>query len=369
MRPSLVAALAALAVPRQPALSQNDSVVVIPDAVECDQCAIVTRKLVTLGNSDGPGSLPGMIQAIAVDGRGRYWIIANPEMPSVYDASGRFVATVGRRGSGPGEFQIPLDAAPVPGDSMLVLDGAGRATVFDPELHAARTVAVTAGFFPVHVIDWPSSVVANGFVGGAQAGTLPLHRLTFADRAAGVLASFGPANDHTGPNAYAWVMQRISPAVGDGFWSADWARYRLTHWTAIGKTILTLERKPSWFLHEFGGGFGSAQEPPDPGISAILEDSTGLLWVFAKVPASTWRGAWPSGAHPGRGIPVQQIAHEKLFRTVIEVIDPRRRRVVARQTIPEYIVAALPGPRAAAYVVSGDGTPRIEILRLELRSR
>jgi hypothetical protein len=63
---------------------------------------------------------------------------------------------------------------------------------------------------------------------------------------------------------------------------------------------------------------------------------------------------------------MKKMSYEKLFRTTIEVLDPRRGRVVARRSIDEYIMTALPNNRAAIYSVDADGISHISIVSLAL---
>jgi DNA-binding beta-propeller fold protein YncE len=52
----------------------------------------------------------------------------------VYDAEGRKLKTIGGRGSGPGEFNLPIQAAVAPDGTLYVLDaGNFRVQVFDPQ--------------------------------------------------------------------------------------------------------------------------------------------------------------------------------------------------------------------------------------------
>ena len=60
------------------------------------------------------------------------------------------------------------------------------------------------------------------------------------------------------------------------------------------------------------------------------------------------------------------MAFEKLYSTTIELIDPVEARVLARRTIDQWVIAALPGRRIATYVVDRDGIPRVEISQIEL---
>lgn len=82
------------------------------------------------GTGGGAGELiePG---SIAVDGGGRVYVVdRKPTVIKVYDSSGTFLHTVGREGSGPGEFKVAFMA--VRGDRVLVHDPMqGRTSVFD----------------------------------------------------------------------------------------------------------------------------------------------------------------------------------------------------------------------------------------------
>lgn len=134
--------------------------------------------------------------------------------------------------------------------------------------------------------------------------------------------------------------------------------------------LTTLFRKPGPL--QFAGpsdfGLGSPTTPPKPGISAVIEDSTGLLWVFVRIPAKTWREAWPSVRSRSGEYEYRTIALDKLFTTTIEIIDPKTRRVVTRRSLEQFVVSALPGLRAAAYSVDEEGGVRVSILQLTLSS-
>jgi hypothetical protein len=332
---SLLAALGGLCWFPPLAPGQGDASVVIGDAPACGRCAISVRRIVTLGNTDGDGAIPSGIESVSVDSRGRCWVLSSDPLPKVFDASGRFLGVVGRLGSGPGEFRSPMAAVPVPGDSIVVLDGVGaRATVFTSELRPARSITLPASFFPVVVLSWPSHLVANGFVASADAVGWPLHDLSLAGEVAEVLASFGPDSGARRPGQFPRLLQKVSPSVGGSFWSADWSRYRLTHWTAPGQKAKTLERHAPWFPRtDRPAGVGSPDKPPDPGISAVREDSTGLVWVFVKTPAPTWRSAWPrTGSREEvvvrrialEAVPDRHRSHRSACRTCGGAADVRR---------------------------------------------
>lgn len=361
---ALPIALTALALRAQPSTR-------IPDAPECARCAITTRTLVTLGVSDGNGAIDVGIHAVRVDSRGRYWVMSGDGTPPlVFDAGGSFRTRVGRTGQGPGEFMSAVDAVAIPGDSMLVLDARqSRVTVFSSGLRPARTIRLTRTLRPLLVLTWPNAIVGAGNIAAARQRGQPLHRVSFAESPATVARSFGPDSGGIEPREWGRFAHQLAPAAGAGFWSADGIRYRLTRWSADGEKLHTLERAPDWFSEASQFGIGSPTTPPPPAISAIREDGAGLLWVFVRVAAPTWREGWPTLAPGQREVLARQVALEKMFRTTIEVIDPRSARVVARRTIDDWIVDALPAKRAAAYVVDSDGIPRVRILELGISGR
>lgn len=59
----------------------------------------------------------------------------------IYDETGRHVADLGRRGEGPGEFQLLMDLWSTRGDSIVAADNRlGRLTVFDAGGRVGRTI-------------------------------------------------------------------------------------------------------------------------------------------------------------------------------------------------------------------------------------
>jgi hypothetical protein len=96
-------------------------------------------------------------------------------------------------------------------------------------------------------------------------------------------------------------------------------------------------------------------------VVGVQEDRGGLLWVFVLVAAPTWREAWPPEAAKRREVPAEKMAYGKLFRTTVEVIDPKAARVIARRMLNRWVIAVLPGGRVASYVEDSAGYPRVAI--------
>src|SRR5687767_2433735 len=88
------------------------------DVPSCGSCRLQLNTLAKLGQEDGPGSMSGMLQSIVRDRSGRYWVATDGDLPLVFDSLGRYLATIGKRGSGPGEYISPRLLILVPGDSV-----------------------------------------------------------------------------------------------------------------------------------------------------------------------------------------------------------------------------------------------------------
>ena len=343
--------------------------IVVTDALSCPKCSIASRTLHVLGTSDGPGSISPGIRVVRVDAHGRYWVVSGDDPPLVFDSIGGCLRPAGRSGRGPGEFIRPRDVVTVAGDSVLVIDGANRrGAVLSSNFELGRTIALSYPFAPLVILKWPDAVVANGMIATAASSGWPLHRLSFADRTATVLGSFGPDGGAVKPGAFARIAQVLTPSASGGYWAADYLRYRLTHWTPTGTTTSALERRPDWFARPSELEIGRPDRAPDPAISSIAEDSDGLLWVFVRTPARSWREAWPKTGPKGE-VDYRSLANEKLFQTMVEVIDPRANRVVGRQQFDAWLVSALPNRRAAVYTTDSDGVPHVTILQLRLNGR
>lgn len=132
-----------------------------------------SRPVVEIGAGEGEGALYRVTAATRLpDGR---IAVANAgtQQVKIFSAQGEHLASLGQRGSGPGEFQVPLWVGSH-ADSILVWDAAlERLTVFDADGGLARTTPVSGigGSFP-------------SVVGAFADGTLLLASGTDTDAAA-----------------------------------------------------------------------------------------------------------------------------------------------------------------------------------------
>jgi hypothetical protein len=339
----------------------------IPDEPSCARCTISMRRLAVLGTMDGPGALPGS-SIIRQDGAGRFWIIHPPDLPIVFDSTGRVVSAPFRKGQGPNEFGGAAVPIALPGDSTLAIENSStRATVLTRDLRAARVIQLsTLRINTLQPVRWPDLVVINGTVPSRNERVEPLSTASFAGAAHRVIKTFGGHPNEPLPTRME-IRSHIVP-TGSQFWVAAANRYRLALWDTAGTIVRVLERRPSWFAGPSPGVRGPANEP-GPYVSAMTMDEQGLLWVFIHVAAPTWREGWPKVPEGVREIRADAIRGDKMYRAIIEVIDPRTSRVVARSSTNSYVTAAFPGRKAAVFYFDADEVPHYAIVALSLERR
>jgi hypothetical protein len=130
----------------------QDGASALPEAAERRAAGIVVREVAR----SGVDTLFQQVTGVDVDSRGRVyvgdWFASRV---AVLDSTGALVATMGRRGLGPGEFRSIRGVQVLPGDSLLVYDpSAARLSVFAPGAAAPAYVlnvgAASAPPFLIH---------------------------------------------------------------------------------------------------------------------------------------------------------------------------------------------------------------------------
>jgi len=98
----------------------------------------------TIGTLEGPPEYAfGQLEEIAIDRIGRLYAHDQKDHQlRAYDAAGKFVTKIGRRGSGPGEYQGVVGIAIVADSFVAVHDpGNARITLFEPSGRLYRTIS------------------------------------------------------------------------------------------------------------------------------------------------------------------------------------------------------------------------------------
>ena len=337
----------------------------------CSGCRIELGPPLELRSDNGGATAHAVSPtAVTIDGQGRFWVAAMQELARVYDANGKFINTVGQKAGGSNEPNAPSAFLPLPGDSMLVFafDSARntQAFVVDSQFRTARTLRIPGILFPASADNWPSRVLLTGPIATDSSAGLALHFASAEQSDFKVVRSFGPGKIPVPQRATMASFQRVTPAKDGGYWSADILRYRISHFAKDGTLIGTIERAPDWFAVPSGDNDGTPTMPPPPKIFAIWQAPDGLLWVFGRVAGKRWQEGWPKLAPGVTEVNLSALHVDKMFGTVVEVLDPITRLVVSSAPFDDYISNVLPNGNVAVFAVDSAGVPHLSIRRLSL---
>ncbi|MEO7361870.1 MAG: hypothetical protein ABI120_16180 [Gemmatimonadaceae bacterium] len=344
-----------------------DVVEIIGAAQLCTGCRVELGPPMELRN-DGGGPLAMSPTAVSVDAQGRYWVAEVNQLARVYDSNGKFLNTIGKHDGGMNSFGSPVAFLPVPGDSMLVFDfeNGAQAFVVDSHFQVARAMRLPDNLLPASATGWPAQMLLSGIVSSATDDAWTLHLATANQPNVSIIKSFGTEKLTSEQSSTMARYQRVTPASDSGFWSADILRYRISHFSKDGVLLGTIERTPDWFPVASKDNIGTPTEPPPPKLITVWQAPDGLLWVFGRVAAKHWQEAWPTLAPGAKEVNYSALSLERMYGTVIEVIDPITRNVVTTKTLDEYVSNVLPNGNVVVYSVDTAHVAHMAVVRLSL---
>lgn len=335
-----------------PVILSGQSVFSIASPSTCLECTIRVTPSTRLG-SEGDAVGVAILAEAAVDTRGRF-AVASPMTVGeilIYEASGRFVRTIGRRGGGPGEFEHPVKLRFGPGDSLHVLEeGIGRFTVFTPALEHARSVTLAGRAFSFAlgrsgqvVAAAPSAAEGRQF--GIQVFSPSGERLlAFEEVPAGENAASGAGRRHV-------ALDREG-----GVWTVRPNRYEIRSYDSQGNLRRTYRGIRDWISGEpLPTRWDLTRRPPGQ-IGALAVDDAGLVWVFAVVPDANWRPLQPQAGPPDPSA---------IYDTLIEVFDPRSGALVAHARV-DHLVFPLRSGQIYGIVPQPSGDQQVQIWNVTL---
>jgi hypothetical protein len=322
---------------------------------------LVVQQVFRFGSMEGPDAFTeNAVIAPWVGG----FVVAGKHEPGVlqrFDRGGRFLDAFARRGEGPGEQYAVSRIRVGAGDTLYVLD-ALRATVnrYDASGRFVDLIRV-----PMHVHDFVPlggrQLVTMGLLRTRASAGYPLHLVNDSR----LMSSFGADEPRLMPGAKeAWLFRQLAPGVIDGqVWSAHSRAYVIEAWDLQGNRTDRLTRTAPWFWEwdEILALTGS--RPPYPMIRSIVQDADGLLWVMINVADENWRPLPRGYVRMERPVPRDQ--DNRLYDTIIEVIDPSRREVIAHGRFdPRFI--RMHGEYLYSYEEDEIGVPIYTIWRVRI---
>ncbi|MFV1987797.1 MAG: 6-bladed beta-propeller [Gemmatimonadota bacterium] len=332
----------------------------IPDEPSCTDCSIALSTVMRLGATDGPGMLDwrGGQSFPAFDSRGRIYLrgFFTKEL-KVYDAGGNYEATIGGEGDGPGEFKGIMGIAIGSFDSLYVFDRlAMRLSVFSPDhvfARSARLEIEPSGYDPV-LFPWdPDHFYMTAHMRTPDLIGWPIHKI---DMAGSRVHSFGSSTGEYSP-VDSFGGTRIIANGGNGtLWSGRLEEYVIERISPNSRVPLeVVRREAEWFPEpEYTDTEHGTRKPP-PLVTSIFQDGD-RLWVLTWVPDPKWSDAGP-------GLEDKY----KRYDSVIEVIDIREDRVIARSRFDALYHQFLGPGLIGGTIFEGGLIPVYHIMRMEIR--
>jgi hypothetical protein len=222
---------------------------------------------------------------------------------------------------------------------MYAFDPAiGRVVAISENPDLSSGVPLPGEFYDGAFLSDGSVFISSTFRTVERVGS-PLHLLS---QDGVIRLSFGddPEGYRRGQN-----LDRAVAVSGDTLWSAHVSDYVIQAWTSSGELLFDFRRDADWFVPAAGPLRGDDPEP----LSGVLDlhvRADGRLMVLLDIPDPRWReGIGRLEAPPG----FVRTNWHRYVDTVLEVIDPQTRKVVARRKFDERIEQIVTDDRVASF--------------------
>ena len=282
-----------------------------------------------------------------------------------FSSDGVFQEAIGRRGEGPGEYDLP----------MLMGGSADDLTILDPSSALLTTIRggeVATTSLPFMARTWAvlsdGRYVYNGLSSWCEGVGHPLHVYDVTSR--GITSSFGDDGvrvDRSRRNPSGHLRRAVAEEADGNIWAARDNRYRIDKWSPDGARIERIERDAPWFRPwEEWPGVDYEVRPP-PVIAGVRDCRDGLLMVIVRLADADWRRIPPTQEDlPGHeSIPLSR--EEELYDTVIEVLDTRSTTVLARTRVDDNVVGLVGRDGFCSYAEHSDlGEPKYVVWSVTL---
>ncbi len=309
----------------------------ILDKPVCKACEIVigARRVSLVDTSSSAPELIGFLS-----GFGRlYLVAARGDAPQAFDANGHFIRSLGRKGSGPGEFVASDAFAAGPGDSIAVYDGGTRRIqLFDSNLRFGRSLSLPQGIVNGGVL-WLADREMFAVSGPRASPEDISYTIHFYGRDGVHRRSIAESSIPMVPPSNGSELYRLLQPLpnGDVLSVSFEGAYTIEIWNIdTGKLRQRWVRDSPWFEVKAG--------PFKSRIVSAQVDSTGLLWTLISNPSPDWEKGVSSRVI-GSGLHTEtlyKITNRDLIAdAVIEVIDVRRGELVARARFDKLYPALL----------------------------
>ncbi|MEO5800661.1 MAG: hypothetical protein ABIS00_14570 [Gemmatimonadales bacterium] len=339
----------------------------LPDApLQCPGCEIQLDSIATIGSSDSVEMLSDT-KAVYLPDAHRIVVgpIGEQGRVAVFDEHGKFLNLLLRKGDGPSEVLSVKLMVPLAGDSLLIVSDAMKAIRI-----SLSTGKGTDARLPIVTLNAMTDFGSGMVVMNAMADKIP--NLVVLDSAMQPRLSFGQNMDSVKTDSLANDLDRLQlqlTRAPDGtLWTVT-QRYELVlrQWSRDGRLLWQGRRQAAWFpqyhLKDRPVGKLASQVKIMPLITGVRVDSTRRVWLTAMVADSNWIQGDPEepaeklfSMGPNGRLVIAYREWDRFLDGIIEVIDPKSGRVVARRRLPFAMVAMYPDGlmRRSITLPSGD---------------
>jgi hypothetical protein len=333
-------------------LSRQSGIIVNYDTVpSCRTCAIAFHGITAYGSNRDLILLRRKPHLVALRSGTLVAYVPNEKAQEIiaYNSQARGVP-IGSIGGGPGEYTVVHGVAAY-GDSLVVAHDANRLTVYDANGGLLRTLSLPLVVRGPVVADSKSMVVvgSRGVTARGRERSPDFHIISPRGE---VLSSGGPSpvmfSSHAdwlladGPDGRVWAAERAG-------------NYRLAQIDSTGRTVHTIVRSSPevWNVAAFATRasvdsvvalYGRRDMtralmsrprhspiPPTTSISGIHQTGD-TLWVSLHVAAEDWRTV--PLEYAGYDVEPSESSQERLYDTVVEVLELQSGRLIARGALP-----------------------------------
>lgn len=337
-------------------------------ASACTNC-IELSSMVILGADKGVGFLEdnGPFGSVVRDREGRYWV-GQKNAVKVYAPNGEFVATVGRRGQGPLEFEF---AEPIQVDAsgmVHVIDlRLGRVTIVRPDFTRDSDHKIEGQFDRIAALpgDGNQYVIAKLIATPDRLG-LPLHVVSGMD----VLRSFGltPRAD-TSAVTPAKSLRQIAVTPDGYVLSSMLDEYLVEAWTKGGARVAGFELPGLNSTVVRSGVLWSVDNPPPNVVGAIAAYDDRHAVVITHHRRPNWKDFVVERV-TGNGTPYLTPADgnvPSIYRSRVDMLDLNTASVVASTWHEGYLLRMIERDVITRVDYNSDGAPTLAVLKLTFR--
>jgi hypothetical protein len=361
---NLLVALSHLFVAVPPAFATQPVISISGERV-CASCTLAVERVATLGDADGPGIIESTVATAVRDSRGRYFVVESYGVRiKVFDAAGKHIETLGRKGEGPGEFRGIGALRIGGGDTLLVFDQSlSRLSIFAPDLTFLKTTRLELPPFVGVVLLPAGQVVLASSVRTPERIGMPLHLISPDGRA---LRSFGSRTGAYRPDVPYFDERVIASGAPGRIWSAYRNQYVIEEWSAAGQPGRIIRRDLEWFPSSFTPGAPGSintESAPQPRLQAIRTDAYGRIWVVILVADRNWRRSVERAAGDSHA---RVREFNDYYDSVIEILDPVRGELLYRARIDEALIDFVADDLISSVGSTPGGWPVVNVWRVRI---